>query len=98
MFAKRGLAGVGDFHPFRIRRGIGNGTVVPVPPFVGALLRITLSRFFPDLLSSQRSLLVIAPDRVHRLVAAAVDQIVAEHPGPVAEKGVVSVPLIDAEI
>src|ERR1700722_3257816 len=77
--AKGGLAGVRHRDPFRIRRGIGHVTVVPVPPFVRPALRITLRRILPLLLTSERRHVEVVPDGAHRLVAAAVDEVGAVH-------------------
>src|ERR1035438_3910441 len=71
---------------------------MPVPPLVWRILRITLWRVLPSLLTAERCEVEIAPGGSHRLVAPAVDEICAEHPVAVAEEYVVTVPFIDAEI
>src|ERR1041385_1089676 len=97
-FAEGSLAGVRYLDPFRVGRGVGHVAVVPVPPFVRPALRITLRRVFPLLLTSERGDVEVAPDRAHRLVAAAVDEVSAEDALPVADEGVVAVPFVDAEV
>src|SRR6202023_2814252 len=84
--------------PFRVGRGTGDVAVVPVPPFVGPGLRITLRRILPLLLTPERGDVEVAPDRAHRLVAAAVDEIGAIHALAVANKCVVAVPFVDPEV
>ena len=54
---------VGDYiDPLRVRRGLGVVVVVPVPPFIGLALGITLWRVFPGLLAAERSNVKVAPD------------------------------------
>src|SRR3569832_2138381 len=55
-------------------------------------------RVLPDLLAAERRHVEVAPDRAHRLVAAAVDQVSPEDALAVADEGVVTVPFVDAEI
>src|SRR3954453_23427779 len=78
-FPEGGLSGVGHLDPFRVGRGIGDVTLVPVPPLVRAALGIALRRVLPLLLASERRHVEIAPDRAHRFVAAAADPIGTEH-------------------
>src|SRR5258707_14612167 len=84
--------------PLRVRRGAGNVTVVPVPPLVRPGLRVVLRRILPLLLAPERRHVEVAPDGAHRLVAAAVDHVGAEHALAVADERVVAVPFIDAEV
>src|SRR5262249_178508 len=79
-----GLSSVRNLHPFRMGRSFGVVVVVPVPPFVGRRLRVTLGRVLPHLLATERRDIQIAPDGPHRLVAAVIDKIGAEDPLPVA--------------
>ena len=55
--------------------------VVPVPPLVRRGLRVALRRVLPLLLAPERSHVEVAPGAPHRLVAAAVDEVGAEHAG-----------------
>ena len=71
---------------------------VPVPPLVRRGLRVTLRRVFPSFLTPERRDVEIAPSGPHRLVAAVVDEVGAEHSLAVAEEHVVAVPLIHAEV
>src|SRR5262249_55422648 len=87
-----------DIDPLRVRRRLGVVVVVPVPPLVGRCLGVTLWRVLPSLLTTERCDVEIAPDRPHRLVAAVVDEICAEHLTAVAEEHVVPVPFIDAKV
>jgi hypothetical protein len=87
-----------DIDPFRVRRGLGVVVVVPVPPLVRRGLGVTLWRVLPSLLTAEWCDVEIAPRRPHRLVAAAVDEVCAEHPVTVAEEHIVAVPFIDAEV
>src|ERR1700751_480584 len=96
--AKRGLSSVRHLHPLGVRRGIGDVTFVPVPPLVRPALRIPLRRILPRLLAPKRRHVEVAPDGAHRLVAAAVDEIAAEHAIPLADERVVAVPLIHTEV
>src|ERR687895_607980 len=48
--------------------------------------------------AAERRDVEVAPRAPHRLVAAAVDEVVAEHPVAVADEGVGAVPLVDADI
>src|SRR5262245_54919171 len=84
--------------PLRVRRGLGVVVVVPAPPLVRRGLGITLWRVFPCLLTAERRDVEVAPSGPHRLVAAAVDEVCAEHPLAVAEEYAVAVPFIDAEV
>src|SRR4051812_4258407 len=97
-FPKGGLAGVRYRNPFRVGRGTGDVTVVPVPPLVRPRLRVAVRRVFPLLLAPERRHVEVAPDGPHRLVAAAVDHVGAEDALAVADERVVAVPLIDAEV
>src|SRR5580698_11322127 len=81
-----------------MRRWLGVIVVVPVPPLVRLALGVTLWRVLPGLLTAKRRNVEIAPDGPHRLVAAAIDEVCAEHALAVAEEHVVAVPLIDAEV
>src|SRR6266568_2682929 len=84
--------------PLRVRRGLGVVVVVPVPPLVRRRLGIALGRVLPDLLAAEGGDVEVAPGGPHRLVAAAVDEVRAEHPLAVAEEHVMAVPFVDAEI
>src|SRR5215471_5411236 len=84
--------------PLRIRRGRGVVVIVPVPPLVRRSLGVALRRVLPSLLTSERRDIEVAPGGPHRLVAAAVDEVCAEHPLAVAEEHVVAVPFVDAEV
>src|SRR4029077_4091345 len=96
--AKGGLSSVRHLHPLRVRRGIGDVTLVPVPPLVRPALRIALRRILPQLVAPKRRHVEVAPDGAHRLVAAAVDEIGAEYTPTVADERVVAVPLIHTEV
>src|SRR5437773_2839251 len=93
-----GLSCVRHLNPFRVGRGAGDVTVIPVPPLVGPGLRIALRRILPLLLTPERRHVEVVPDAAHRLVAAAVDHVGAEDALAVAEERVVTVPLIHAEV
>src|ERR1700749_2890364 len=80
ILTESGFAGVRHLDPFRMRRGLGLVVVVPVPPFVGRGLRVAGWRVLPDLLAAERRDIEITPDGAHRLVAAIVDEVGAEHP------------------
>src|SRR5260370_33016952 len=84
--------------PLRVRRGLGVVAVVPVPPLVRRRLGVTLWRVLPSLLTAKRRDVEIAPGGPHRLVAAVVDEVCAEHPVAAAEEHIVAVPFIDAEV
>src|SRR6266481_7976694 len=92
-----GFSSVGHLDPLRVKRGLGVVGVVPVPPLVRRGLGVTLWRVLPILLTAERRDIEVAPGGPHRLVAACVDEVGAEHPIAVAEKHVVAVPFIDAE-
>src|SRR5215204_4662602 len=96
-FPKGGLSSVRHLDPLRIRRGVRDVFVVPVPPFVAWGLRVAFWRVLPLLLSPERRHVEVAPDGAHRLVAAAVDEVGAEHPLAVADESVVAMPFIHAE-
>src|SRR5438876_11693926 len=98
LFPYGGLACVRHLDPFLVGRGAGDITVVPVPPFVRPGLGVTLRRVLPLLLTPERRDVEVAPGAAHRLVAAAVDEVGAEHLVTVAEEHVVAVPFIDAEV
>src|SRR5712692_10565199 len=93
-----GFSSVGHLDPLRVRRGLGVVVVVPVPPLVRRGLGVTLWRVLPGLLTPERRDVEVAPGAPHRLVAAAVDEVCAEHLVTVAEEHVVAVPFIDAEV
>src|ERR1700739_5043642 len=97
-FPKRGLSGVRHLNPFRIWRGVGDVTLVPLPPFVRPALGVALRRFLPGLLTPERRHVEVAPDGAHRLVAAAVDEVGAEYALAVADERVVAVPFIHPEV
>src|ERR1700759_44664 len=97
-FPKRGLSGVRHLNPLRIRRGVGDVTLVPVPPLVRPALGVALRRVLPDLLTPERRHVEVAPDGAHRLVAAAVDEVGAEYALAVADEGVMAVPFVHAEV
>src|ERR1035438_6670396 len=84
--------------PLHVRRGFGFVVVVPVPPLVWRGLGGTLWRILPSLLTAERRKVEVAPGGPHRLVAAVVDEVGAEHPLAVAEEHVVAVPFINAEV
>src|SRR6267143_320692 len=93
-----GFSSVGHLDPLRVRRGLGLVVVVPVPPLVRRGLGVTLWRVLPGLLTTERRHIEVAPGGSHRLVAAAVDEVCAEHPLAVADECIVAVPLVDAEV
>src|SRR6202790_752074 len=97
-FPKGGLSGVRDLDPFRVGRGLGDVTLVPVPPLVRSALGVALRRVLPRLLTPQRRHVEVAPGGAHRLVAAAVDEVGAEHALAVTDERVVAVPLIHPEV
>ena len=72
--------------------------VVVVPPPVGSRLRVVLGRVLPILLAAERGHVQVAPGGAHGLVASAVDEIGAVDPVTLADKRVVPVPLVDAEV
>src|SRR6476646_9749909 len=98
LFPEGGLSGVRHFDPFGVRRGAGNVTVVPVPPLVRPALGVALRRVLPLLLTPERRHVEVAPNRAHRLVAAAVDEVSAEHALAVTDERVVAVPFINPEV
>src|SRR5439155_11080211 len=79
-------------------RRVGDVTLVPVPPLVRSLLGVALRRVLPRLLTPERRHVEIAPNGAHRLVAAAVDEVGAEHALAIADERVVAVPLIHPEV
>src|SRR5260370_21926375 len=86
--------GVHRLAPSPVRRGLfGRVLVVPVPPLVGRGLRVAFRRVLPGLLASERGRIEVAPGAPPPLVAAAVDEVGAEHLVAVAEEHVVAVPL-----
>src|SRR5918992_3428391 len=93
-----GFSSVGHLDPLRVRRGLGVIVVVPVPPLVRRGLRVTLRRVLPSLLTAERRDIEVAPGAPHRLVAAAVDEISAEHSVAIADECIVAVPLVHAEV
>src|SRR4249919_908447 len=93
-FPKRGLSCVGHLDPLLVGRSIGNVTLIPAPPLVRSLLGVALRRVLPRLLTPERRHVEIAPNGAHRLVAAAVDEVGAEHALAIADERVVVVPLI----
>src|ERR1700719_1303818 len=98
LFPKGGHSGVRDRDPLRIGRGVGDVTVVPVPPLVRPALGIALRRILPLLLTPERRDVEVAPNGAHRLIAAAADEIGAEHALAVTDEGVVAVPFVDPEV
>ena len=97
-FPKGGLSGVRHLDPLRVGRGFGDIALVPVPPLVGSALGVALRRVLPLLLTPERRHVEVAPDCAHRLVAAGVDEVGAEHALAVADERVVAVPLIHPEV
>src|SRR5271163_3622745 len=93
-----GFASVGHLDPLLVRRGLGFVVVVPVPPLVRLALGVTLWRVLPSLLPAERREVEVAPGGPHRLVAAVVGEVCAEHPVAIAEEHVVPVPFINAEV
>src|SRR5215468_8051619 len=75
-----GFSSVGHLDPLPVRRGLGVIVVVPVPPLIRRGLGVTLWRVLPGLLTSERRYVEVAPGAPHRLVAAGVDEVCAEHP------------------
>src|SRR5205807_10016249 len=61
-------------------------------------LGVTLGRVFPSLLTVERRDVEVAPGPPHRLVAAVVDEICADHPLAVAGEHIVTMPFIDADV
>src|SRR5262245_24440736 len=72
--------------------------VVPDPPVVRPGLGIALRRVLPLLLAPERGDIEVGPGAAHRLVAAAVDEVGAEHAVAFADERVRAVPLIDSEV
>src|ERR1051326_175951 len=87
-----------DINPLRVRRGLSTVVVMPVPPFVRLCLGVAFWRVLPTLLAAEGGDIEIAPDCSHRLIAAAVNEIGAEHPFAVTEEYVMAVPFIDTEV
>src|ERR1700757_1372080 len=85
-----GFSSVGHLDPLHVRRGLGVVVVVPVPPLVRRSLGVALRRVLPDLLSAERRDIQIAPGGPHRLVAAVVDEVGAEHLVIVADECIVA--------
>src|SRR6202162_297710 len=81
-----------------MRRSLDGVVVVPVPPLVRRGLGVTLRRVLPSLFTAERCEIEVYTGGPHRLVAAAVDEVGAEHPLAVAEEHVVAVPFIDAVV
>src|ERR1700740_2078096 len=98
MLSEGGFSNVGHLDPLRVRRGLGVVVVVPVPPLVRWSLGVTFWRVLPCLLTAERRDVEVAPGSPHRLVAAAVDEVCAEHPVTVADECIVAVPFSDAEV
>src|SRR5580698_600633 len=96
--SKGGLSRVGHLDPVRVRRGLDVVVVVPVPPLVRWCLRVALWRVLPGLLTAERGDIEVAPNGPHRLVAAIVDEVCAEHPLAIADECIVAVPLVHAEV
>src|SRR5258708_37955492 len=71
---------------------------MPVPPLVRRGLGVTLWRVLPSLLTAERREVEVAPGGSHRLVAAAVDEVCAEHLVAVADECIVAVPLVYAKV
>src|SRR5687768_5844937 len=88
---------VGAPPPARRRRGRTRSRlpvlVVQAPPLVGRRLRDALRRVLPLLLAPERGDVEVAPGAPHRLVAAGVDEVGAEHLVALAQEGVRAVPL-----
>src|SRR3982074_787715 len=97
-FPKGGLPGVRHLDPPRVGRGVADVTVVPVPPLVRSALGVAFRRVLPYLLTPERRHVEVAPGGAHRLVAAAVDEVGAEHALAVADERVVAVPFIHPEV
>src|ERR1700680_824672 len=93
-FPKGGLSSVRHRDPLRVGRGVGDVTLVPVPPLVRSALGVALRRVLPLLLAPERRHVEVAPGGAYRLVAAAVDEVGAEHALAVADERVVAVPFI----
>src|SRR6266550_5162879 len=72
--------------------------VVPDPPLVRRGLGVVLRRVLPLLLAPERGQVEVAPGASHRLVAAVVDEVGAEHALAVADERVRAVPLVHAEV
>src|SRR5947208_16769460 len=72
--------------------------VVPDPPLVRRRLGVALRRVLPLLLAPERSQVEIAPGAPHRLVAAGVDEVGAEHAVVVSDEHVRAVPLVNTEV
>src|SRR5207245_8255040 len=90
LFPKGGLSSVRHLDPLRVGRGAGDVTVVPVPPLVRSALGVALWRVLPRLLAPERRHVEVAPGGAHRLIAAAVDEVGAEHALAVADERVVA--------
>src|ERR1700676_1478162 len=97
-FPKGGLSGVRHLNPFRVGRGLGDVTLVPVPPLVRSALGVALRRVLPRLLTPERRHVEVAPGGAHRLIAAAVDEVGSEYALTLADERVVAVPFIHSEV
>src|SRR6266536_665021 len=78
------------------RSGSVRWFVVPDPPLVRRRLGVALRRVLPLLLAPERSHVEVAPGAPHSRVAAAVDEVGAEHAVTVADERVRAVPLVHA--
>src|SRR5688572_4320611 len=78
-------------------RGRAVGVVV-VPPLVRRRLRVALWRVFPLLLAAEGSDVEVRPRAPHRLIAAAVDEVGAEHVRALTDERIRTVPLVHAEV
>src|SRR5215469_348274 len=87
-----------DIDPLGVRGRLGGVVVVPVPPLVRRSLGITLGRILPSFLTAEGREVEVAPGGSHGLVAAAVDEVCAEHAVAVAKEDIVTVPFINAEV
>src|SRR5207247_9681059 len=72
--------------------------VLPEPALVRGSLGVALRRVLPLLLAPERSHIEVAPSAPHRLVAAVVDEVGAEHAVGLADERVRAVPLVNAEV
>ena len=96
-----GPPGTPRSHAPRPSGGMGGFAVVvvPVPPLVGRRLGVTLRRILPCLLTAEGREIEVAPGGPHRLVAAVVDEIRAEHLAlVVADEHIMAVPFVHSEV
>src|ERR1700722_1591506 len=95
---RRRFSDLHHLNPLRMNRSAGSIFVVPVPPLIRWGLGIARRRVLPLLLAAERSQVEVAPRAPYCLIAAAVDEVSAEHAVAFAEEHVVPVPFVDTEV